>query len=91
MINLCGDRSPFLFTKFSLAQRRQFHSVSFNFETTARLLEHAGQRVVLVQNHVTVDKGQNNQSVSSSSISRVKPGKKYLRPKKKNVMFPISS
>ena len=28
--------------------------------------DHAGQRVVSVQNHVTVDKGQNNRSVSSS-------------------------
>ena len=34
------------------------------------LPDHAGQRVVSVQNHVTVDKGQNNQS-APSSIYRV--------------------
>ena len=40
--------------------------INSNFETTARLPDHAGQRFVSVQNHVTVDKGQNNRSVSSS-------------------------
>ena len=34
------------------------------------LPDHAGQRVVSVQNHVTVDIGQNNQS-APSSIYRV--------------------
>ena len=45
---------------------REDNSINSNFETTARLSDNVGQRFVSVQNHVTVDKGKNNQSVSSS-------------------------